>query len=126
MVCSALLTNCLACNSTANPVECLACIDTFYLSGTSCVPCPTGCLTCLSNGSCSSCLPGYNDPGNLTCINVAGCSATQYFLGGICNSCNSTCLSCLDANTCFTCQATYSLINGVCQCDTNQGLFASV
>lgn len=74
VVCSALLSGCLTCNSTAEPVECSACLPTFYLNGNSCSPCPTGCLSCLANGSCTACVSGYSPNSTLlTCTNAAGC-----------------------------------------------------
>lgn len=125
--CGSLLPSCLTCNSTATPVGCTACLPTYYLNSSGiCVECPSGCTTCYQNNSCTQCKPGfiYNSVA-LTCTDSALCNSTQYFNGSICTSCPSGCSSCVDSLTCIACDLTYSLIDGICQCDAQQSMFYS-
>ena len=63
------------CNQN-NGSNCLNCIDGYYLSQNSnvCIPCPSTCTNCVSNGTCLSCMTGYY-LNNGTCSQcISGCS----------------------------------------------------
>lgn len=47
---------CETCNSTST--QCWTCHPGFYISGTSCLPCATYCISCTSSSSCMACLSG--------------------------------------------------------------------
>lgn len=127
MSCGSLLTNCLSCNSTAVPVACTACLPTYYLNGSGiCVLCPLGCTSCYQNNSCTECKPGFTfNLTALTCTDSTFCNSTSYYNGTVCTFCPSGCSSCVDSLTCIACDSTYSLIDGVCQCDALQSMFYS-
>lgn len=52
IVCTSPCKTCKSISST----DCITCIDKTYLSGTSCLPCGTGCSLCEDNADkCSKC-----------------------------------------------------------------------
>jgi hypothetical protein len=60
-----------------------------------CIPCPTSCITCSSQG-CLTCLNGY------------------YLSNQLCLVCAANCISCTSA-LCMQCSNGFSLQNGVCE-----------
>ena len=61
---------CLTCSSSSS---CNSCVDGFYLSGISCLPCSTICPTCNSSTICTSCDIGYElNLTDDTCNSICG------------------------------------------------------
>jgi hypothetical protein len=70
-----------------------------YLSGPSCYPCGTYCLTCDSSG----------------CIT---CNADSYYLNGVncvlCSTAMTNCVTCSSISTCLTCTSSSFVYSGHC------------
>ncbi len=121
------IANCAAQNGTT----CTKCNSGYYLSGNSCVSCPsnatctgTALFTCnsgyyKSGNGCVSC------PANSTCTSSTSftCNSGYYKNGSVCSSCSSAiegCSACTSATNCTACSGTfYHLSNGACihDCD---------
>lgn len=126
--CTRCYLGCATCDP-ADPSLCLSCSNVDYLSNSSsCDPCPSACLTCVSQSVCTSCPPGSllsnnfcftriaypcSDQVNSTCT---GCYMGFNLVGGSCqidNSCNAT-------GSCLTCSKTFYLSKKRCfQCSTS-------
>lgn len=94
---------CAACASTAVGA-CTVCREGYSLSSGVCyqepIGCPSSCAQCTSTGVCQECDPGYALSATKTC---EACTASHC----------ETCTTALDS--CTTCQATYTMIDGVCE-----------
>ncbi|MBE6449382.1 MAG: hypothetical protein E7013_01605 [Alphaproteobacteria bacterium] len=104
-------------NGTVDGDTC-ACNDGYY-GTTSCIPCPSECATCDSDGVCTSCQTGYylSDSGCLTC--ASGCYSCQD--GTSCLSCNQNYY--LSSDTCVSCGQGSNPIdntNTTCTCDAGE------
>lgn len=96
--------NCISYN-TSNTSLCTGCSTTYTLNTTTntCqLSCPVNCLTCLSNGTCTSCMSSYILTASGTCnqCQMTGCQ-TCTNIGSVCTSCypgfyllNSECKLC--------------------------------
>jgi hypothetical protein len=109
-LCSDLIPDCTTCaaNGTLSTgVECVLCIDGFYIDPSyNCSACPVTCLTCTSPTSCVDCVTGYSMlNGSCACDSTAQmfdagsyCSPCYTFIN-LCTECtgtgpsNVTCLS---------------------------------
>lgn len=110
--------------------QCPNCINGYYLSGTTCIPCVYPCYTCTSSTFCTSCVNDYILANN-RCISTAACAIfdTQgyciecfpgYYLNqGKCIPCNPPCNNCTSLTTCTSCLGSYNLINTMCNCPDN-------
>ena len=102
--------NCLTCNSTAdyrvlNGTRCIHMGGYYELNVTTAAACSNGCLVCLNNTYCKSCLAGYyaNTDSNTcvqcpsictTCLSptyCSGCSSSAFLRSD--HFCYSTCLA---------------------------------
>lgn len=105
------------------------CASGLYLSGSTCVPCSTGCESCTSANDCSGCLTNYFKTGNTCTTCGQGCRNCSPTLG--CSACGSgyvlnisTCLQCStgceDCNLqgCVKCKLDYTLAHKACTYDT--------
>ena len=109
-------------------VRCKACAQNFYISGSFCMPCPSG-ATC--DGYTIQCGEGYFSNGsscqqcNSSCKTCSGAGTDD------CTSCNSeyylsgnTCLACPSNAACngssFTCNTGYSKADGACVADQQE------
>lgn len=108
-------------------VVCSACFDGYYLSGSSCEPCPLQCSKCKSYSECLSCSYANADASNQCRCNSTyhltyftrkcvlqseisdPCPIPGLFLfqqpnkGSYCESCLEGCLECSDKATCSKC-----------------------
>ena len=77
--------------------RCLACQDSYYLAGSICFPCETGCKTCISSTQCQACLEEkyYTDP-----------SSTTFKKN--CKPCLSGCKTCKNDDVCEVCLILYN------------------
>ena len=123
--------NCVVGYNTDNErqdVKCKACAQNFYISGSFCMPCPSG-ATC--DGYTIQCGEGYFSNGssckqcNSSCKTCSGAGTDN------CTSCNSeyylsgnTCLACPSNAACngssFTCNTGYSKTDGACVADQQE------
>lgn len=92
------LANCEVCQQSLTNyptgIECLDCLDGFYLSAGTCLSCSMGCQKCTGAATCCFC----NTPSWLMSNGTCVCNnALNYFFDGI-----SSCLPCTIAN-CSTC-----------------------
>lgn len=104
--CQTTLSNCISCTSPSllQVNTCVSsCSSSYYVSGTSCLPCVTNCSTC-SSSVCSSCISGSFLYENV-CYSACPLYTTSAISSGvsICYSCGSGCVTCLDATRCQTC-----------------------
>ena len=129
--------NCVACpgNAACQNAQ-IICNSGYYLNGNSCSQCPTGCATCSSSTSCSSCSAGYSLYGSRCQLSCTGgstysatvltgraspaancyCPSNNYLNGSICTGCpgNATC-----PNGQIICNSGYYLNGNSCsQCPT--------
>ncbi|CAD8207029.1 unnamed protein product [Paramecium pentaurelia] len=104
--------SCKSCNFLK---QCTECIDGYYLTGTTCTQCISGCQKCSDTTTCSVCLTTYNLTNSNTCLS---CSTTQYFdtQNKTCGECNTinNCLTCSNSNTCTKCSDGNYAVNGSC------------
>lgn len=122
--------NCLTCDVT-NTKLCFTCAVGSFLSGTSCLPCDTMCVSCSGTAkSCQSCPPSEffdittsqcsSCPRNCaTCSDGSTCTLCRngFALSGTtCRSCVISCSTCdpSDINTCTSCYKGLELKNGAC------------
>lgn len=110
-------------------------METFYLSGTECLPCVYPCITCLTADYCHEC--GFDDgegtldtdgnvvpaPTRRTGIPSCACLDEYSDNGERCVLCTSPCLTCMteSTNDCLTCIiGTFHTIisNNLGTCDT--------
>ncbi|CAK69128.1 unnamed protein product (macronuclear) [Paramecium tetraurelia] len=117
---------CKACNAdvsckTCNFLtQCTACIDNFYLSGTKCNACITGCQKCNDSSTCTTCISTSSPPYYLTNTNTCiQCSGIQYWDTQQkkcvdCTTIDPNCTACT-SNTCTTCSAGNYPVNGTCK-----------
>ena len=78
-------------------VSCESCVGSFpayFLSSSSCLKCPEGCLDCISSSQCTTCSSSgfYKDTFSQTC---KACSATN-------------CIKCTGPDSCDTCNLEYA------------------
>jgi proprotein convertase subtilisin/kexin type 5 len=121
-LCSALFPNCYECSSTV----CYTCNNQFFESGGACLPCGTGCLSCINSAdNCLSCLWSWysNYPTANTCTACPGtcnacegtrcyrCKPGSYRLFGNCLPCHASCLDCNGASddNCLSCHAGFTI-----------------
>lgn len=135
IICQACLSPCAQCSSSTS---CNICLDGFYLlttspqyntkigqcllvcpvgyyaQNTSCLPCPSSCLSCLLTSSgvvtCSSCSNGLLING--ICVSTCPVGYFGSTSSGICLPCASACLTCSSTSTCTQCKnSLYSIPN---------------
>jgi proprotein convertase subtilisin/kexin type 5 len=116
--CQGTPTNCTACLNASLFVSlgsCLSsCPGSSYLSGSSCLPCPTACSSC-SATTCLACLASYYLYNN-TCYSSCKQLGLQYdSFGSSCALCPSGCSTCPNS-TCTSCLANYTLTSPKSQC----------
>ena len=134
--------NCKTCTDTS-PTLCSDCLFGAYLSGTTCMPCASECVTCSgSSTSCTQCKGGFYWNGsschacarNCKTCNAGGCTlCSQGFTinsGGRCIGCAPSCATCdaSDITTCTSCGTNTGLemVSGRCQsCTDNNCLSCS-
>ncbi|CAD8121927.1 unnamed protein product [Paramecium sonneborni] len=130
--CQTLSTTCTACNGLAILVSghCYLCSEGQYLSGTTCVPCISGCQIC-STITCTTCQDSfYYKSSTNECLS----SCDPGFYGNAttktCDQCNSSCLTCLAGTNkdCVTCPPgkvlnLQDIINGECQTNCLVGFY---
>ncbi|EAR81858.2 zinc finger lsd1 subclass family protein (macronuclear) [Tetrahymena thermophila SB210] len=108
-----------------NQIQCLVCIDGFYLNNQSCLKCSSPCLTCqFSSNNCLSCDSNYTfsnglclpncDPKCKTCTlpNLSSacltCQDGYYFDNNYCFPCQQPCQNCqYSPNNCLSCITNY-------------------
>jgi cysteine-rich repeat protein len=114
--------NCLTCNSSnfrhmvsPSPTTCNCMTNYVSSGGAMCNLCSaymTGCLTCSSTSTCSSCIPGYTGSSSCTC-------STGSIVSGYCNTVYG-CITISDINgtqTCTTCNSTLLVeLNSIFKC----------
>lgn len=97
--CTKCFSSCSTCTNN-NPSVCLSCGVANYLSNTSsCVPCPTACLSCTSATVCTS------------------CSSTSILDSGWCYASIGYPCSKQSKSSCVSCYVGYSLNQGACLSD---------
>lgn len=110
-----------------------------YVSGTSCLPCPSGCSACISKAVCTACWTSNfvlstttklcscsNGPINAAGTDCIPCTSGNFYNTATkaCNSCGITnCTSCNSTTYCSLCANGYQFISGKCVC--NGGLNAT-
>lgn len=116
---SALSTNYLLWNSINNITStgrCVsACPSSTYLNSSlsSCIDCPTSCLTCINDTYCNNCTANYYLYLR-TC--VTDCPDTYYPITAnqTCNRCTQPCINCVNLTYCKSCISGYNLYLGNC------------
>jgi proprotein convertase subtilisin/kexin type 5 len=126
--CTLCFSSCASC-STNNPMVCLTCGGSSFISNTSsCTACPTACLSCSSLSVCTSCPQGSTlDSGwcytslSYPCSSQSKATCTSCYLGF--NLINGGCVvdtSCNGTNSCVNCDKGYYLSSGQClACSTD-------
>lgn len=100
------LLNCQSCNFQKLD-ECFSCKPKFYLDNAkkNCLPCGSGCETCLSETGCLTCADGY-----IVKINAVAKSG-----GFTCVKCESPCLTCSNyPDKCTSCVSGYDFFGWKC------------
>jgi len=54
--CTTLFPHCLSCSTNAGQTTCTSCSSGYFVSGGSCLSCPSTCTNCLSTVSCQTCI----------------------------------------------------------------------
>lgn len=99
---------CTSCNLS----KCWGCADGYLYDGTSCLTCPSTCISCTA-GKCNS----LACPANcLTCTSstCTKCATGYYPSSTGCAKCNARCTACDWAEVCTACATNYNLIMGYC------------
>ena len=116
LTCTATATTCSSCSTPTflmNTSCLLICPNTYYGSGTTCVPCINQCFNCTNATYCLSCSTGYNLNPDNTCL--TSCPASYISLSSICTACVSPCATCQSSITnCSSCITGYVLFNFTC------------
>ena len=99
--------NCARCNATSQ--QCMSCLKGFFLSGSTCTQCNTGCATCLSRNFCLQCGMGYIAQQAGTISGIAVNPPLN------CLPCVSPCQTCINSpTTCTSCVGGFTLKGGIC------------
>ena len=118
-----VLTGCSYCVSAT---QCTICQESYYLSGSDCMPCKFSCKSCSSVTSCRICNDGYYK--GLTdcfecqfmcaiCTNSTKCTkcVDGYFINNLlCTQCSDNCDLCNSLTDCTQCADGYRIVNGLC------------
>ncbi|CAD8121951.1 unnamed protein product [Paramecium sonneborni] len=130
--CQTLSTTCTACNGLAILVSghCYLCSEGQYLSGTTCVPCISGCQIC-STITCTTCQDSfYYKSSTNECLSICDPGFYGNATTKTCDQCNSSCLTCLAGTNkdCVTCPPgkvlnLQDIINGECQTNCLVGFY---
>ena len=88
-----------------------------------CKSCENNCLSCLSNGLCVSCVPGYQLTVDSRCV----CSLGRYIdsVSGQCLDCLFDCDTCTNGTECTTCRNNLLLQNNSCVSRCDLGFYLS-
>jgi proprotein convertase subtilisin/kexin type 5 len=85
-------------------------VQNINATGDQCIPCPTGCASCVNN-ICLICNQGLLfNRGQCQ----SNCPSNYYQDSNNCIKCSDNCLTCSDFNTCLSCLSTFLLSNGTC------------
>ncbi|KAL4465986.1 hypothetical protein ABPG74_004223 [Tetrahymena malaccensis] len=104
--------SCIQCQAQTLNI-CTQCMDGYYLSNSTCLPCKSTCQTCASSTNCQSCFGGAVLNSDSQCV----CPNKQYWQGSSCVACkNTSCQTCdaTDSNKCLTCPTGTYFINDNC------------
>jgi alpha-tubulin suppressor-like RCC1 family protein len=82
-----------------------------FAGASSCLPCPTGCATCVDASACTSC-PVGKLLSNGQCVSV--CPAGTVPSNGVCKSCPVGCADCGNDGICTACQPGKVMHKGAC------------
>lgn len=86
---------------------CLKCINGYFLSGVTCVPCNNNdqhCELCFGNRNCTKCNKGYYGP--------------------VCKKCPTNCIDCVSVLNCTRCKVGWQRTK--CHCRSNNNTFCGV
>ena len=116
LTCSGSATSCTSCSSPTflmNTSCLLSCPNTYYGSGTTCVPCINQCYNCTNATYCHSCASGYHLNPDHTCLTT--CPSAYISLSSVCTICTSPCATCsIGVTNCTKCITNYVLHNNNC------------
>lgn len=133
---------CVACDSASNCARCMAsslstcisCYKGFYLSGTTCVACPSNCDFCRDNTTCYACGSGFGPV--LSGYQLIGGTdfplprtfvfpEVEYDLKFVtCMACQAPCATCYLYDFCLSCMTGYTLMGS--KCVNNNGFMLSI
>lgn len=104
---------------------CSSCLAGYFPSGTSCLMCPSTCITCSSSISCTTCYPTYI----IDSVGICSCdiSVGLFPSNEVCKLCDVVIYACktcdIDSSSktiCISCIDGYFVSNDVCHpCDSN-------
>ncbi|KAL4456740.1 hypothetical protein ABPG73_014766 [Tetrahymena malaccensis] len=119
------------CQTCNNGINCLSCIQGYYLNGNQCLQCDASCLSCSGLGptNCNICKQsGYFISTKQNNVCVASCDVTQAQFIDIttnqqqkyCRQCPSQCQTCSNQSICNSCITGYFLNGNQCfKCDNS-------
>ncbi|KAL4456738.1 hypothetical protein ABPG73_014764 [Tetrahymena malaccensis] len=103
------------CQTCKDGVNCLTCVQGYYLIENQCYACHNSCKTC--NGpnqiNCITCKDDlYYQQSTSLCTKT--CKSNEYIQNQMCIQCDKSCASCLSLQNCLSCNQDYYLFQNTC------------